>query len=82
MEYIHNQFGSMQPLADAVRDGRILGIVYMVGCNNPNGNEKGIDAALGFRLNGISSYHCVEAQIYGSKNVIEHPHPDLTKGLH
>ena len=33
--------------------------------------EKGIDAALGFRLNGISSYHCVEAQIYGSKNVIE-----------
>jgi len=46
------------------------------------GNEKGIDAALGFRLNGISSYHCVEAQIYGSKNGIEHPHPDLTKGLH
>ena len=35
------------------------------------GNEKGIDAALGFRLLGISSYHCVEAQIYGSKNVIE-----------
>jgi len=35
------------------------------------GNEKGIDAALGFRLNGINSYHCVEAQIYGSKNVIE-----------
>jgi carbon-monoxide dehydrogenase catalytic subunit len=170
VEYIHNHFGSMQPLADAVRDGRILGIVNMVGCNNPKvvyekcivdvadvllknnvlilsngcasfplmklgycavsgkdkagdtlreflepdlppvwhvgecidntrsssifagiagalghkmyelpfafsspewGNEKGIDAALGFRLNGISSYHCVEAQIYGSKNVIE-----------
>ena len=35
------------------------------------GNEKGIDAALGFRLNGISSYHCVEAPIHGSKNVIE-----------
>ena len=35
------------------------------------GNEKGIDAALGFRLMGVSSYHCVEAQIYGSKNVIE-----------
>ncbi len=35
------------------------------------GNEKGIDAALGFRLMGINSYHCVEAQIYGSKNVIE-----------
>ena len=35
------------------------------------GNEKGIDAALGFRLNGISSYHCVEAQIHGSRNVTE-----------
>lgn len=35
------------------------------------GNEKGIDAALGFRLMGINSYHCVEAQIYGSQNVIE-----------
>lgn len=171
VEYIHRRFGSMQPLADAIKDGRILGIVNMVGCNNPkvlyekcivdladvllknnililsNGcasfplmklgycavsgkekagsslkdflepdlppvwhvgecidntrssgifagiaealgkkmyelpfafsspewsNEKGIDAALGFRLNGISSYHCVEAQIYGSKNVIEY----------
>ncbi|MBO6069704.1 MAG: carbon monoxide dehydrogenase, partial [Succinivibrionaceae bacterium] len=30
-----------------------------------------IDAALGFRLMGVNSYHCVEAQIYGSKNVIE-----------
>ena len=170
VEYICKRFGSMKPLADALRDGRILGIVNMVGCNNPKvlyekcivdvadvllknnvlilsngcasfplmklgycaisgkekageslreflepdlppvwhvgecidntrssgifagiagalghkmyelpfafsspewGNEKGIDAALGFRLNGISSYHCVEAQIYGSKNVIE-----------
>ena len=35
------------------------------------GNEKGIDAALGFRLLGVSSYHCVEAPIHGSKNVIE-----------
>ena len=35
--HIVHHFGSMQPLADAVRDGRILGIVYMVGCNNPNG---------------------------------------------
>ena len=25
-------------------------------------NEKGIDAALGFRLMGVNSYHCVEAQ--------------------
>ena len=40
-------------------------------CSPEWGNEKGIDAALGFRLNGISSYHCVEAPIYGSKNVIE-----------
>ena len=170
VEYIHKRFGSMKPLAEAIRDGRILGIVNMVGCNNPKvlyekcivdvadellknnvliitngcasfplmklgycavsgkekagdslreflepdlppvwhvgecidntrssgifagiagelgknmyempyafcspewGNEKGIDAALGFRLNGISSYHCVEAPIYGSKNVIE-----------
>jgi len=34
-------------------------------------NEKAVDAALGFRLMGVSSYHCVEPQIYGSKNVIE-----------
>ncbi len=170
VEYIHRRFGSMKPLAEAIKSGKILGIVNMVGCNNPKvlyekcivdvadkllknnvliisngcasfplmklgycavsgkekageslreflepdlppvwhvgecidntrssgifagvagalghkmyempfafsspewGNEKGIDAALGFRLNGISSYHCVEAQIYGSKNVIE-----------
>lgn len=170
VEYIHKHFGSMQPLAKAIEEGKILGVVNMVGCNNPKvmyekaivdvadvllqnnililsngcasfplmklgycskdaskkagdslreflgddlppvwhvgecidntrssgifagiagvcghslpempfafaspewGNEKGIDAALGFRLNGINSYHCVEAQIYGSKNVIE-----------
>ena len=34
-------------------------------------NEKGVDAALGFRLMGVNSYHCVEAQIHGSKNIIE-----------
>ena len=170
VEYVHKRFGSMQPLADAIKNGKILGIVNMVGCNNPKvlyekaiidvadvllknnvlilsngcasfplmklgycsqnaqdkagdglreflgddlppvwhvgecidntrssgifagvsnalghsifemplafcspewGNEKGIDAALGFRLMGVNSYHCVEAQIYGSKNVIE-----------
>ncbi len=170
VEYIHRRFGSMKPLADAIREGKILGVVNIVGCSNPKtlyerstvevakvlmennvliltngcasfplmkmgfcrkdaqnlcgdglkeflgddlppvwhvgecidntrssgifggiaaaaghdlpempfalsspewGNEKGIDAALGFRLNGISSYHCVEAQIHGSKNVIE-----------
>jgi carbon-monoxide dehydrogenase catalytic subunit len=169
VEYVHKRFGSMQPLADAVKSGKILGVVNMVGCNNPkvvyeraiidvanvllknnvliltNGcaafplmklgyckvnpevevgeslseflqpdlppvwhvgecidntrssgifagiagalgkklyempfaftspewsNEKGIDAALGFRLMGISSYHCVEAQIQGSANVV------------
>ncbi len=170
VEYIHKRFGSMQPLADAIKEGEILGVVNIVGCSNPKtlyerstvevakvlmennvliltngcasfplmkmgycrkdaqdvcgeglrsflgddlppvwhvgecidntkssgifggiaaaaghtlpempfalsspewGNEKGIDAALGFRLNGINSYHCVEAQIHGSKNVIE-----------
>lgn len=170
VEYICRRFGSFQPLADALRSGQILGVVNMVGCNNPKvvyekcivdvadvllqnnvlilsngcasfplmklgycavsgrekagdslraflepdlppvwhvgecidntrstgifagiakalgnniyelpyafvspewGNEKGLDAALGFRLNGISSYHCVEAPVYGSKNIIE-----------
>lgn len=169
VEYIHKHFGSMKPLAEAVRSGQILGIVNMVGCNNPKviyekavidianvllennvliltngcaafplmklgyctveagkkagkslqkflgenlppvwhvgecidntrssgifagvagelgkqirqlpfaftspewGNEKGVDAALGFRLLGVNSYHCVEAQIHGSANVI------------
>lgn len=170
VEYVHKRFGSMKPLADAMKSGKILGLVNMVGCSNPKvlyekatvdvanvllknnililsngcasfplmklgycntsaiekcgdklkefltpdlppvwhvgecidntrssgifsgiaselglritdmpyafaspewGNEKGIDAALGFRLLGVNSYHCVEAQIYGSKNVIE-----------
>ena len=35
VEYIHKRFGSMKPLADAVKSGQILGIVNMVGCNNP-----------------------------------------------
>lgn len=168
-EYVHKHYGSMKPLYEAVKEGKILGIVNIVGCNNPkvvyekcvidvanallrnnililtNGcasfplmkmgycnvsgqehageslkeflgdlppvwhvgecidntrstgifagiagvegkkiqempyaftspewsNEKGIDAALGFRLMGVNSYHCVEAQIHGSKNVIE-----------
>ncbi|MGI6590958.1 MAG: anaerobic carbon-monoxide dehydrogenase catalytic subunit [Eggerthellaceae bacterium] len=34
-------------------------------------NEKSVDAALGFRLMGVSSYHCIEPPIYGSENVIE-----------
>ncbi|MDO5309914.1 MAG: anaerobic carbon-monoxide dehydrogenase catalytic subunit [Planctomycetia bacterium] len=170
VEYVHKRFGSMAPLANAIKDGDILGVVNMVGCNNPKtlyersivdvaeeliknnvlilsngcasfplmklgycqknagsragqtlsaflqddlppvwhvgecidntrssgifagiaqelghkicelplafaspewGNEKGIDAALGFRLMGVNSYHCVEAQIHGSKRVVE-----------
>lgn len=170
VEYLMKRYGSFAPIAQALRSGKILGIVNMVGCNNPrvpyerciadvarvliennvlilsNGcasyplmklgycektawdragknlqeflqpdlppvwhvgecidntrstgilggiaaalgedipnlpyafsspewsNEKGIDAALAFRLLGISSYHCVEAPIFGSKNVIE-----------
>ena len=170
VEYVAKRFGGFGPIAEALKSGKILGIVNMVGCNNPKvlyekaivdvadvliknnvlilsngcasfplmklgyctkdaakkageglqeflgndlppvwhvgecidntrssgifgglanecghkiyempyaftspewGNEKGIDAALGFRLMGVSSYHCVEAQIHGSKNVIE-----------
>ena len=34
-------------------------------------NEKGIGAALGFRLFGINSYHCVHAPVQGSDKVTE-----------
>lgn len=169
VEWVHRRFGGFAPLASAIRDGRVRGVVNVVGCNNPkvpyercivdvvdellahdvlvisNGcasfplmklgycnksglercgaglrdflgdlppvwhvgecidntrstgifagiagelgcriadapfafsspewsNEKAVDAALGFRLMGVSSYHCVEPPIYGSKNVIE-----------
>lgn len=171
VEYVHKHYGSMKPLAEALKSGKILGIVNMVGCNNPKvvyekaivdvadvliknnvliltngcasfplmklgycntsiynktgeslkeflsygelppvwhvgecidntrssgifsgiateldkniyelpfafsspewGNEKGLGAALGFRLMGINSYHCVEAQIHGSAKVIQ-----------
>ena len=170
VEYVHKHYGSMEPLAKALQSGQILGIVNMVGCNNPKvlyektiidvadvllqnnvliltngcasfplmklgycntsiynktgdslraflepdlppvwhvgecidntrssgifagiaqefdknlyempfafsspewGNEKGIGAALGFRLMGINSYHCVEAPIHGSEKVIQ-----------
>lgn len=174
IEYLCKQFGSFKPLAKALKEGKIRGIVNMVGCNNPkvlyekticdvvdillkhdilvltNGcasfpllkmgycqtsdlaysrvgdnlkaflmennlppvwhvgecidntrssgifggiagaagikikdmpyaftspewsNEKGIDAALGFRLFGINSYHCVEAQVQASENVMRY----------
>ena len=35
VEYVHKRFGSMKPVAEALRSGKILGIVNMVGCNNP-----------------------------------------------
>ena len=168
-EWVCRHFGGFGPLSDAIRDGRVLGVVNLVGCSNPkvpyercivdvadellannvlilsNGcasfplmklgycnarglercgeglrsflgdlppvwhvgecidntrstgiftgvagelgcriadapfafsspewsNEKSVDAALAFRLMGVSSYHCVEPPIYGSKNVIE-----------
>ncbi len=169
VEYINKHFGSVKPIAEALKSGEILGIVNLVGCNNPrivyekaiveltdillennvlvltNGcasfplmklgycstaalkrtgdklkgflkdlppvwhmgecldnarasalfkavaeasdiyikdmpyafaspewsNEKGICAALSFRLLGIDSYHCVYAPTQGSDNVTE-----------
>lgn len=169
VEYINQRFGGMAPIAEALKSGEILGIVNLVGCNNPrvvyekaivdvaevllknnililtNGcasfpllklgfcnisalektgeglkkflqpdlppvwhmgecidnarasglfgavagaskqkikdmpyalaspewsNEKGIGAALGFRLSGVNSYHCVEAPVQGSDKVM------------
>lgn len=171
VEYIYKRFGSFEPIAQAIKEGKILGIVNLVGCTNPkvmyekaildvcdvllknnilvltngcasfplmkmgycqcsesayahcgeslkeflhpdlppvwhvgecidNGrssaifaglaeifgkplyempfsfaspewaNEKGVGAALGFRLQGINTYHCIEPPIHGSKNVI------------
>jgi carbon-monoxide dehydrogenase catalytic subunit len=32
-------------------------------------NEKGVGAALSFRLLGLNSYHCVAAPVFGSENV-------------
>jgi len=169
VEYVKERFGSLKPLFEALKSGKILGIVNLVGCNNPrviyeravldvaetliknnaliltNGcasfpllkmgmcnvsalqktgenlrnflqpdlppvwhmgecidnarasglfgglageagqaikdmpfafaspewsNEKGIGASLGFRLNGVNSYHCVHAPVQGSDNVM------------
>ena len=183
VEYVHKKYGGFKPLAKAIKDGKILGVVNMVGCNNPkimyekaildvcdvllknnvliitNGcasfplmkmgycqtsdfaynkcgdglrkflqpdmppvwhvgecidnarssgifagiagefnknlyempfafaspewsNEKGIDAALGFRLMGITSYHCVEAPIHGAPEVIKFLKEDTKATLH
>lgn len=169
VEYIKSRFEGMKPILEALKSGKILGIVNLVGCNNPrvvyeravvdvaetlirnnvlvltNGcasfpllklglcntqalqktgeslrgflepdlppvwhmgecidnarasglfggiageagqaikdmpfafaspewsNEKGIGASLGFRLNGVNSYHCVHAPVQGSDNVM------------
>ncbi len=35
-------------------------------------NEKGVGAALSFRLLGLNSYHCVAAPVFGSENVQRH----------
>lgn len=183
VEYIYKKYGGFKPLAQAIKKGEILGVVNMVGCNNPkimyekaildvcdvllknnvliitNGcasfplmkmgycqtsdfayskcgeglckflqpdmppvwhvgecidnarssgifagiagefnknlyempfafaspewsNEKGIDAALGFRLMGITSYHCVEAPIHGAPEVIKFLKEDTKATLH
>ncbi|MEY8000519.1 anaerobic carbon-monoxide dehydrogenase catalytic subunit [Clostridium sp. Mt-5] len=169
LEYVQNRFKGMKPILEALKSGKILGIVNLVGCNNPrviyekavvdvadvliknnvlvltNGcasfpllklgycnvsalektgqglrsflepdlppvwhmgecidnarasgvfscvaaeageaikdmpyalaspewsNEKGIGAALAFRLLGVNSYHCVHAPVQGSDNVM------------
>ncbi|SDX54145.1 anaerobic carbon-monoxide dehydrogenase catalytic subunit [Eubacterium barkeri] len=44
-------------------------------------NEKGLDASLGFRLMGVSSYHCVEAPIHGSEKVIRFLKEDTRETL-
>ena len=44
-------------------------------------NEKGLDASLGFRLMGVSSYHCVEAPIFGSEKVIRFLKEDTRETL-
>ena len=183
VEYVHKHYGGFGPIADAIRKGQILGVVNMVGCNNPkimyekavldvcdvllknnvliitNGcasfplmkmgycqtsefayskcgeglreflqpdmppvwhvgecidnarssgifagiagefkknlyempfafsspewsNEKGIDAALGFRLMGITSYHCVEAPIHAAPKLIKFLKEDTKETLH
>ncbi len=35
VEYINKHFGSVKPVAEALKNGEILGIVNLVGCNNP-----------------------------------------------
>jgi len=44
-------------------------------------NEKGVGAALGFRLLGINSYHSVYPPVQGSKNVMKYLFEDTEKTL-
>lgn len=44
-------------------------------------NEKGLGAALGFRLLGINSYHCVYPPVQGSENVMKYLYEDTKKTL-
>jgi anaerobic carbon-monoxide dehydrogenase catalytic subunit len=180
LEFALQHFGSISAIAEAVRDGRIAGIVNLVGCNNPrvmyeeaiivvasrliennilvltNGcasfpllklgycntsslektgsrlkeflggelppvwhmgecldnarasavfraladaskkdirdmpfafsspewsNEKGVGAALGFRLLGIHSYHCVYPPVFGSENVMKYLFEETKESL-
>lgn len=44
-------------------------------------NEKGLGAALGFRLLGINSYHCVYPPVQGSENVMKYLYEGTKKTL-
>jgi hypothetical protein len=44
-------------------------------------NEKGLGAALGFRLLGINSYHSVYPPVQGSENVMKYLFEDTQKTL-
>lgn len=35
VEYINKHFGGLKPIVDAIKSGEILGIINLVGCNNP-----------------------------------------------
>lgn len=35
LEYINKHYGSVKPVAEALKSGEILGIINLVGCNNP-----------------------------------------------
>ncbi len=35
LEYINKHYNGIKPLADALKEGKILGIINLVGCNNP-----------------------------------------------